>query len=133
MVLQLGMMAGLGIGLMLVMALVGIVVGAFFLWLSAKIFKLSDTGFMTPLIIAAIAGVVGIVLNLIPFVNYIGWLVTIVLTVWLIKTKYNVDWGKSILVWLVYAVLSFAVMAIIGLVFLGGALGMMGLGGMMGG
>lgn len=132
MVLQLGMMAGLGIGLMLVMALVGIVVGAFFLWLSAKIFKLSDTSFMTPLIIAAIAVAVGIVLNLIPFVNYIGWLVVIVLTVWLIKTKYNVDWGKAILVYLVYAVLSFAVMAIVGLVFLGGALGMMGLGGMMG-
>lgn len=131
MVLQLGMMAGLGIGLMLVMALVGIVVGAFLLWLSAKIFKLSDTSFMTPLIIAAIAVAVGVVLNLIPFVNYIGWLVVIVLTVWLIKTKYNVDWGKAILVWLVYAVLSFAVMAIIGLVFLGGMFGMMGLGGMM--
>lgn len=130
MVLQLGMAAaGMGVGV--VLAVIGIVLGAVFLWLSAaKIFKLSDKSFVTPLTIAAITGVVGFVLGLIPFVNMIGWLVTIILAIWLIKTKYRVDWGRAVLVWLVYFVLSLIAMFIVGLLFFGGL--MMGMGGMMG-
>jgi len=115
-----GGMAAAGIGTGIVMAVVGIVVGALLLWLTAKIFKLSDKSFKTPLTIAAIAGVVGFVLGLIPFINMIGWLAVIVLSIWLIKTKYRVDWGRAVLVWLVYFVLSLVAMFIIGMLFFGG-------------
>jgi hypothetical protein len=122
MALQIGMMGGLGIGLGLLMAIVGIVVGALLLWLTAKIFKLSDKSFMTPLIIAAIAGAVGFVLGLIPFINRVSWLVVIILAIWLIRSRYGLGWGKSILVWLVYFVLSLVVMFVIGMIFLGGGM-----------
>lgn len=126
MVLQVGMMAA-GIGLSIVMAVIGILLGAVFLWLSAaKIFKLSDKSFMTPLTIAAIVGVVGFVLGFIPVVRgVISWIVTIILGVWLIKSKYRVDWGKAILVWLVYFILSLVAAFLIGLIFLGGMMGAM--------
>jgi hypothetical protein len=110
--------AGMGTGI--VLAVVGIIVGALLLWLTAKIFKLSDKSFKTPLTIAAIAGVVGFVLGLIPFVNLVGWLAVIILTIWLIKTKYRVDWGRAVLAWLVYFVMSLVVMFILGMLFFGG-------------
>ena len=115
MVVQLGIMDGLRIGLALI---AGIVVGAVFLWLSARIFTMRDKSFITPLIIVAIAGAVGFVLNLIPRVNYISWLVVIVLTVLLIKMKYNKDWGKTALVWLVFTVLSLEALLILLLIIM---------------
>ncbi len=100
-------------------ALIGIVIGAFFLWLSARVFKLHDKGFMTPLTISAIVGVVGYVLGMIPFLNTLSWIVTVVLGVWLIKDRYHVPWGKAILVWLVYVVLLFAAMYVMMALFFG--------------
>ena len=118
------MVAGAGFGLSLVMTIIGILLGALFLWISAKIFKLRDKSFKTPLIIAAIVGVVGFILGIIPIVNMFGWIVAIALAIWLIKTKYSVDWVKAILVWLVYFVLSIVagmiVAFVIGGLFLGG-------------
>jgi hypothetical protein len=131
MVLQLGMMGPLGAGMGIVMSVVGIVISALFLWLSAaKIFKTKDKTWMTPLVISVIAGVVGFVLGLVPVLNMLSWLVVIVLTMYLIKSKYRVDWMKSFLIWLVAAVLSFVAFFIIGTLFFGGL--MMGYG-MMGG
>jgi hypothetical protein len=128
MVFQIGMMAA-GAGIGLVLALIGIVIGAFFLWMSARVFKLRDRSFTTPLIIAAIANITGYVLGLIPFLNLLTVLIVILLTIWLIKSRYRVGWGTSILVWLVYFILSIAVMAGIVLLFFGGVMagGMMGM------
>ncbi len=123
-----GMMGELGMGAAVVLTLVGIVLGAVFLWLSARIFKLHDKSFMTPLTIAAIVGVVGYILGLIPFVNMVGGLVTIVLGVWLIKDKYRLHWGKAVLVWLVYFALAIVAMLVIMMLFFGtwADFGMMG-------
>lgn len=126
MVLQVGMMGATTLGWGLLMAIVGIVLGAVFLWVSAKLFKLRDQSFMTPLTISAIAGAVGFVLGMIPFVNMVSWVLVIILALWLIKTRYNIAWGKAILVWLVYFVLSLVAMGIIGIVFMGGMMAMMG-------
>ena len=123
----------LGLSMGLVMLIVGIVVGAFFLWLSAaKLFKLRDKSFATPITIVAIVQVVSFVIGMIPVVNMIGWLVAIVLEIWLIKSKYGVDWGKSILVWLVAFVLTLVVMGVIALLFLGSMMAGMGMAGMAG-
>ncbi|MEM4242850.1 MAG: hypothetical protein QXM31_03025 [Candidatus Woesearchaeota archaeon] len=107
-----------------VMAIVGLFVGALFLWLSAaKIFRLKDKTFKTPLIISVIVSVVSYVLGLIPAISkWITLIVVIVLAVWLVKSRYNVGWGKAILVWLVYYVLLLVAMAIIGMIFIGSAL-----------
>ncbi len=112
-----------------VMAIVGLFVGAFFLWLSAaKIFRLKDKSFKTPLVISLIVSVVSYVLGLIAVINkWITLIVVIVLAVWLVKSRYNVGWGKAILVWLVYYVLLVIAMAIIGMIFIGSALAGAGL------
>lgn len=121
-------MMGAGIGAGLVMAVVGILLGALFLWISAaKIFKMKDKSFKTPLTIAAIVGVVSYVLGFVPLLNMLGAVVAIVLAVWLIKTRYNVDWVKAILVWLVYFVLSIVAGMIIAFL-----IGGMVVGGLMG-
>ncbi len=109
----------------LVMAIVSLLVGALFLWLSAaKIFKLKDKSFKTPLIISLIVSIVGYVLGLIPAISaWITMIVVIVLAVWLVRSNYNVGWGKAILVWLVYYVLLVIAMAILGMIFVGSTLG----------
>jgi hypothetical protein len=121
--------AGAGLGVASVV--IGIVLNALFLWLSAKIFKLRDKTFTTPLVIALIAGVVGFVLGFLPVIRgIISLLVTIVLTVWLVKTKYRVDWGKAILVWLVAFVFGVVAGIIIAALFYGSMMagfGMMGI------
>lgn len=122
----------LGLSMGLVMLIVSIVVGAFFLWLSAKLFKLRDKSFVTPLTIVAIVQVVSFVIGLIPVVNVIGWLVAIVLEVWLIMSKYSLGLGKSILVWLVAFVLTLVVMGVIALLFLGSMMAGFGMMGMTG-
>jgi hypothetical protein len=110
-------MMGAGLGLGLVSAVIGIFIGAVFLWVTAaKIFKLKDKSFKTPLIISAIAGVVSFVLKLLPL-GIISSLVVILLGVWLVKTRYHVDWVKSILVWLVNFVLAAVVMFVLAFVF----------------
>jgi hypothetical protein len=108
----------------IVMAVVGLFVGALFLWLSAaKIFRLKDKSFKTPLVISLIVSVVGYVLGLITAINrWITLIVVIVLAVWLVKSNYKVGWGKAILVWLVYYVLLIIAMAILGMIFIGSAL-----------
>lgn len=120
----------LGLNMGFVMLIVSIVVGAFFLWLSAKMFKLRDKTFVTPLMIAAIVAIVGFVFGLIPLITgIVSTIVTAILAIWLVKSKYKVDWGKAILVWLVYYIMLIVVFAIVRLLFVGSmaGLGMIGM------
>jgi hypothetical protein len=109
-------MASLIIGI--VTTIIMIPLNALLLMISTKIFKIKDTSYMTALKVAAILGVVSIVLsvigNFLPTVGQIiFWLsmiiVSIVLALWLIKSMYSLDWGKAALVWLVWFVLSLIV------------------------
>jgi hypothetical protein len=108
----------------IIMAIVGLLVGAFFLWLSAaKIFRMKDKSFKTPLVISLIVSVVGYILGMITAINsWITLIVVIVLAVYLVKSNYRVDWGKAILIWIVYYVLMIVAMAIIGMIFIGSAI-----------
>jgi hypothetical protein len=54
--------------------------------------------------------------------SWITLIVVIVLAVYLVKSKYKVDWSKAIMIWLVYYVLMIVAMAIIGMVFIGSAI-----------
>ncbi len=108
----------------IIMAIVGLFVGAFFLWLSAKIFSLKDASFKTPLMISLIVSVVGYVLGLITAISsWITLIIVIVLAVYLVKSNYRIGWGKAILVWIVYYVLMLIVMAIISVIFIGSVVG----------
>ena len=43
-------------------------------------------------------------------------IVSILLAAWLIKTNYNLDWGKSLLVWLVWFAFSVVAAIVIGII-----------------
>ncbi len=108
----------------IVLAIVGLFVGAFFLWLSAaKIFKTKDKSFKTPLIISLIVSVVSYVLGLLTLHALINLIIVVVLAVYLVKSNYKVDWGKAVLIWIVYYVLLIVAMAIIGMIFIGSMVG----------
>jgi hypothetical protein len=122
----------------LIFAVVGIVISSFLLWITAKIFKLKGS-FSVAFVIALIVGIVSFaaqwILGFIPFVGGIlGGVVALVLSIFLgitqIKSKYKVDTGKAFLVWLVWFIMSFVLMAIVG--FILGAL-LLGAGIAMGG
>jgi hypothetical protein len=106
----------------LVLVLVNIAVGGLLLWLSAKIMKVKSD-WTTPYMIALIVGVVGYVLGFIPMGGILAFVVSIPLGIWLVKTKYKLEWGKAILVWLIWFVLGLIVgmiiAAIVAAVFVG--------------
>ena len=109
----------------LVIDIVMIFLGALLLMISTKIFKTSDSSYMSALKITAILGVISIVGSIIGnFVPTIAAIISylvlglgnIVLAVWLIKRNYSLEWGKAILVWLVWFVLSIIAAIIIGMI-----------------
>ena len=129
-------------GMMVVTSLISTVIfifiNALLLMLAAKIFKLEDTSYKTALGITAILGVVsfviGLLIGLLPaLAGAVGWILTwvligVLLAMYLIKTKYNLEWGKAALVWLVYFVFgiiaTIVVGMILGAIFLAIGLGM---------
>ena len=130
---SLGMMALI---ISIVTTIIMIPLNALLLMISTKIFKIKDTSYMTALKVAVILGVVSIVLSIIGnFLPTIGqiifWLsmavVSIILALWLIKSMYSLDWGKTALVWLVWFVLSLIVGFILALI-IGVIVVMVGLG-----
>lgn len=98
----------------LITTVIGILVSALILMVVARMFKLSDKSYKTALFVAGIAGIANYVLQLIGLkgtlmtsLSIVG--VGIAMTLWLIKYKYSLDWGKSALVWLVYFLIGIAV------------------------
>ncbi|MFH1052801.1 MAG: hypothetical protein V1740_00115 [Candidatus Woesearchaeota archaeon] len=128
----------------LIMTVVTIFIGALLLMLSAKIFKLKDQSYMTALYITTILGIVGFLIGLLSLLGssfiliagVIGFIVGIILGIYLIKIKYDLDWGKAVLVWLVYFVLSlivgFVIAFILGILFMAIGLGALGAAGGLG-
>lgn len=91
-------------------AIVGIIVSTIVLWLVAYLFK-KNKGFLSPLVIAVVTGMVTYVLGLfnVPLMYTINLAVTVFLGIYLLKTLYKLNWLKTFLIWLVW----FLIMAII--------------------
>ena len=109
----------------LILAVVTIPISALLLMLSTKFFKGSDQSYMTALKTAAVTGIAGLVLSAIGALN-LGLalvmgvlnfiLVGILLSLWLVKTFYSLDWKTAALVWLVWFVLGLVAGFIIALI-----------------
>ena len=100
-------------------------ISALVLMISTKLFKLKDSSYKTAILIALILGVANAIVSLIgDFVPsiavYIGLislvLVSILLAIYLVKSKYNLEWGKAILVWLVWLVINLIVAFIVAMI-----------------
>lgn len=122
----------------LIATVIMIPLGGLLLMLSAKIFKLTDQTYKSALKVAAIVGVAGIVFNfigslsatLVFIMTVLSFvLVSILLALWLIKKTYSLEWGKAILVWLVWFVLSliatFIIAAVVGVLIVAVGLSML--------
>src|SRR3989344_4233187 len=118
-------MVGESIVFSVVMTLIMIPISALLLWLSAKVLKMDDTSYITALIVAAILGAAGFIFNVISilmpslayvlmFVSFI--VVSIALALWLIKRRYDLDWKKAVLLWIVWLLLSLVVAFIVGMI-----------------
>ena len=112
-----GWMAGLTFGI--ISSIVMIPIMALFLWLTTKLFKPKDQTFISALIVSAILGAVNLFSSFFSYIPFIGWLfsilsffVMIALGIFLIKWRYHVEWGKAILIWLVWALLTLFVFGI---------------------
>ncbi len=122
---DLGALGMAGLIVSIVTQLIMIPLNALILMISTKIFKTADSSYKTAIKITAILGIVSIVFVIIGyFLPTIGqiivWLslivVSVVLALWLIKSNYSLDWGKTALVWIVWIVLSLIVAFILGLI-----------------
>ena len=126
----------------LVTVIVMIPLSAALLMLTTMMFKLKDKSYLTALKVAAIVGPAGLVLNIlltalglntivISLISIL--LVSIILAVYLVFLFYKLDFGKALLVWLVWMALSFVIGMIVGLilamifVMIGFGVGMAGL------
>lgn len=118
------MVVGTMITMQVITTVIMVIIGALLLMLSAKIFKLKDQSFKTAIKVVLILYVITFVLGLIGILSLrtalimsvLNFVVLIALGIYLIKKFYLIDWGKSVLVWLVWFILSLIVGFIVGLI-----------------
>src|SRR3989338_920586 len=111
------MALGMGSGTLvfqIILTVVSIPISALLLMLSTKFFKVTDQSYLTALKTGEITGAAGFVLSAIGMqslglaivlgvLNFI--LVSVLLSLWLVKKFYSLDWKTTALVWLVWFVL----------------------------
>ncbi|MBS3114887.1 hypothetical protein J4448_07345 [Candidatus Woesearchaeota archaeon] len=121
----------------LIITIITIPLNGLLLMLTTKIFKLADQSYRTAIKLTTILGIIGFLLGILSItikslslvITIAQWLIiSILLALWLIKSFYKLDWGKTLLVWLVwfilYIILAFligilVVSVIVGLLFAG--------------
>ena len=104
-------------GFMAVIAiLIALVIAGFFLMLGAKLAGIEDVT-LGKSMIAVVGG--GILALLIGWIPIIGWILGILVYIWVIKTVFNTDWGKATIAWLmtivVETIVMFAFMVLLGI------------------
>ncbi|MBW2982119.1 hypothetical protein KY343_04525 [Candidatus Woesearchaeota archaeon] len=123
---------GLSVLLSLIITTIFVFLNALLLMASAAIFKLKDKSYKSALWVTAILGgasfIIGVIMAVIPSVAPIvariigiilNWIIVgILLALYLIKTKYNQEWGKAALVWLVYTAFAVIVRLIAGAILI---------------
>ncbi len=114
----------------LIIRAVIIPISGLLLMLSAKIFKLADQSFKTAIKISLILGLAGFVFDIVAYfmkdiafmistfiISILSWIsISILAAVLLIKNQYALDWGKSLLVWLVWFAFSLVALFIVSFV-----------------
>ena len=116
----------------LIITVITIPISGLLLMLTAKIFELADQSYKTAIKITAILGVINLVLGILASsiaslslaLTIAQWvIISILLALWLIKSSYQLDWGKTLLVWLVwfvfYILLFIIIIFVVASIFIG--------------
>jgi len=94
------------------MSVIGIIIGTPILMLVAKWFKIENNIFLTALKINAIAAAIVFVFSFISI--SIGGLINIIAVILMIKKFYNIEsWGRTIGVWIVWAIITAVIIIVI--------------------
>ena len=97
------------------LSLLTIIIGTPILMLVAKVLKFQNNNFITALKINIISGLAVFIFSFISF--YISSLLSILIMIILIKKFYNSEgWGKSILAWFVWAIITGPIIVILVLI-----------------
>ncbi len=118
----------------LIITLIIIPLNALLLMLTTKMFKIADSSYKTAIKLTAILGVLGFLIGVLStfvkslsfYITIAQWiLISILLAVWLIKSFYNLDWGKTLLVWLVWFILYIILAFLIGIIVVSVIIGLL--------
>ncbi len=120
---------GIALGTFLIVLVIAVLVGTFFMWIGAKIAGVASSkanfgnsllaaigaAVVTWIISALFAGIVGIG-------AIIGFVIGVILSILVIKSVFKIDWGKAFLVWLFHLVAQVLVFFIAAMTFAGALL-----------
>ncbi len=102
------------LGALLLRFIIGLIVNAIVLWISQIIVlpKEKEKGFLSVLMLALIGAIVTSFLALIPF---IGWLIGLIVWIWLIKSWFDIGWLQAIAIAVLAFIIGVVISAILGL------------------
>ncbi|MFQ6087519.1 MAG: hypothetical protein ACE5K0_01275 [Candidatus Methanofastidiosia archaeon] len=102
--MDLGTLFGLGITAILVLIVLLFIIGAFFIWIGAKLAGVRDATFGKALICAVALALIGPIFNLLlSFIGiggFIGFILGLLVTLYIIKSIFDTSWGKAFVVWI---------------------------------
>ena len=81
-----------------------LLVASFFLWIGAKIAGIERASFPKAILATFINMIIGAALSA---VYVIGWILSLIATIVVIKLIFGTDWGKAIIAWLVSVIAAF--------------------------
>ena len=111
-----GIFASFGIGIVFAFILM-VIVGGLLMWVAAKIAKVEKSSFGRAMAAAVAASFVEIfvafLFNLVPvFGNLFGFILGLVITIFVIKVVFGTSFGKALLVWIFNLVAAFVAIAL---------------------
>ncbi|NJE25732.1 hypothetical protein E3E22_03660 [Thermococcus sp. MV5] len=101
-----GFFAAMGF-MAVIVVLIALVIAGVFLMLGAKFAGIKDVTLGKSMIAVVGGGILALLMGWIPI---IGWILGILMYIWVIKTVFNTDWGKATIAWLMTIVVEIIVM-----------------------
>jgi len=120
------------VGLFFGMMLVGALVSGLFIWIGAKVAGIPNPGFGRCVMVAIVTSVgtwlLAFVLTILPVVGtFGGFVLGLLLSLLIIKSLFNVSFGKAALVWIFHVIAQGVAILIAVFTFAGAILTLMGL------
>lgn len=118
---------GLGLAALLAAVVIFFVVMAFFIWIGAKFAAIKNASFGNAFVstigITILTIVLGAVLTLLNITSggLVGTLISILVTVWVIKSVFDTNWGRAFIAW-IFSIIGAFIVGIIIVVVLGASL-----------
>ena len=107
-----GLIAAMGLMAVLVI-LIALVIAGFFLMLGAKFAGIEEATLGKSMIAVVGGGILALLIGRIPV---IGWILGIIVYIWVIKTVFNTDWIKATIAWLMTIIVEILVVFVFALI-----------------